>query len=42
MIKHLPDFQGKKQAGAQKARRKLDTKPTVALAAYAGKYADPL
>src|SRR5688572_7687458 len=36
------DAKGKKQAEAQKARRRLDTKPSLALAAYAGKYADPL
>lgn len=34
------DAQGKKQAEAQKARRKLDTKPSLPFSAYAGKYAD--
>jgi hypothetical protein len=34
--------QSKRQAETQKARRKLDTKPSQALAAYAGKYSDPL
>jgi CubicO group peptidase (beta-lactamase class C family) len=34
--------QGEKQAEALKARRKLDTKPSLALTAYVGKYADPL
>jgi CubicO group peptidase (beta-lactamase class C family) len=36
------EAQGKRQAEAQKARRKLDTKPSRELAAYAGKYSDPL
>ena len=36
------DVQSKKQVETQKARRRLDTKPSLALAAYAGKYADPL
>ena len=36
------EAQGKKQAEAQKARRHSDTKPSVALTAYAGKYSDPL
>jgi len=35
------DAQGKRQAAAQQARRKSDTKPSLALTAYAGKYADP-
>ena len=35
------DAQGKRQVEAQKARRRSDTKPSLALAAYAGKYADP-
>ena len=36
------EAQGNQQVEAQKARRKIDTKPSLALAAYAGKYADPL
>ncbi len=32
---------GKKRADAAKARRTKDTKPSLALSAYAGKYADP-
>lgn len=36
------EAQGKRQAETQKARRKLDTKPSLALTAYAGKYSDPL
>lgn len=34
--------QDKQQAEAQKARRKSDSKPSLAFAAYAGKYSDPL
>jgi len=35
------EAQSKKQVEAQKARRKLDTKPSLPLSAYAGKYSDP-
>ncbi len=35
------EAQSKKQVEAQKARRKLDTKPSLPLTAYAGKYSDP-
>jgi CubicO group peptidase (beta-lactamase class C family) len=35
------DAQGNRQVEAQKARRKLDTKPSLPLTAYAGRYADP-
>ena len=35
------EAQGKKRADASKAKRAKDTKPSLPLAAYAGKYADP-